>query len=132
MARTGEKARKVALEIKAELKAERAVELYDYIEDHPGETAYSLSKNMRITLRTVQSLLKDLEEENLVKIAPMIEKGRSKKKIYVMGLKDYTFDNYNEEEIDEPLLDKIITKVKEENITAFIHRKNGDTIQLVR
>ena len=130
MARTTERARKAALEKKEEERAERAIEIYDFIEKYPGETAYSIHRKVKIPLNTIQSLLNDLLEENLIKIIQLIEKGRAKKKIYVMGLTDYSFDEYTEDEVDDHLLISIIEAIEDRKIDVFIHRKNGDKIQL--
>jgi transcription initiation factor IIE alpha subunit len=130
MVRSTEKARKAVLERKAEERAERALELYDFIERNPGETGYSIHRRMNIPLNTIQSLLDDLLEENLIKIRLTIEKSRAKKRVYVMTFADYSFDEYTEDEVDDLFLTSILRAVEDQKITVLIHRKNGDQIQL--
>jgi predicted transcriptional regulator len=130
MVRSTEKARQIVLERKAEERAVRALELYDFIERNPGETGYSIHRKLNLPLNTIQSLLNDLLEEKLIKIRLFIENGRVKKRVYVMAFTDYSFDEYAESEVDDRLLTSIINAVEGRRITVLIHRKNGDQIQL--
>lgn len=130
MTKSTEKARQVILEKKEALREERALQLYDFLEDHSGETAYSLSNKLTLPLGTVQSLLEDLEKEKLIKIIPQIEKGRLKKKAYVMGFDDYNFVDYHESELNDPLIQKLLEKTRGKGISVFIYRKDGSKIEL--
>lgn len=130
MAKTTEKARQAVLSNKEKLREERSIALYDYIEDHPGETPYSLSKTFNLALGTVQSLIKDLDQENLIKIIPSIDQGRVKKKLYVRNFEDFHFVDYYDHELNDPLVQQLIEKTRTTGISVFIHRKDGSKIEL--
>ena len=130
MVRSTKKARQVVLEKKGEKREERAMQLHDFIEKRPGETAYSLAKKLSLPLGTVQSLLVDLQNENLIKIIQVVEKGRTKKKVYITGLEDHDFIDYHEHELNDPLIQKLIEKTRNKGLTVFIHRKDGSRIEV--
>ena len=76
----------------AKQKTKRAIRVYDYIEKHPGQTAYSIAKRLNWAYSTVQILIKELAEEKLIEIVQEVENGRVKKKLY---LKNYSINDFN-------------------------------------
>lgn len=113
-----------------EQREERALELYDYIENRPNQTAYSLAKRFPYPLRTIQLLLGLLEDENLIKIEQVIENGRIKKIARVIEVKDVTYDTFNEELVPDPVVQKLIHKTLQKGASVFIYQNNGSKIEL--
>ena len=130
MSKIIELAQRMALQAKNRRRINRIMKLYAYINEHEGETAYSLTKKFNWPLATIQDLIGELEKENLIKIMEEIENGRAKKKIYLKGLEDWTFDTFNEETLIDPGIMKLLQKAQEKNITVTIIRKDGTNYQI--
>jgi DNA-binding MarR family transcriptional regulator len=76
------------MQIRAELKGERAEEyLYAFVNTHRGLTIHELSKRLGWNAVVVQSIVKRLEKDGLIRINES-EEGELKRKIYPVEWKD--------------------------------------------
>ena len=133
MSKKTKKARTFASEKWKKQEENRSEEIYNYLEDNPNQTAYSLSKNLGYSLKTVQNILDKLVDEGIVKIRQFIDRGRGKKVINTKDFVENSFEHYNEEFVTDQLLDQLILKVKDsKGIVVFIHRKDGSIIELTK
>ncbi|OLS22280.1 MAG: hypothetical protein HeimC3_31570 [Candidatus Heimdallarchaeota archaeon LC_3] len=130
MVKNTEKARAKAEEKWKKQEEERAIELYDYLEDKPNQTIYSLSKKFNYSLKSTENIINKLIEEGLIKIKQIMDNGRTKNIVNIMEFEDYTFEDYNEENITDAFLEKLIERTKLTGVSVYIHRKDGSKIEL--
>ncbi|OLS21720.1 MAG: hypothetical protein HeimC3_34050 [Candidatus Heimdallarchaeota archaeon LC_3] len=130
MVKNTEKARAKAEEKWKKQEEERAIELYDYLEDKPNQTIYSLSKKFNYSLKSTENIINKLIEEGLIKIKQIMDNGRTKNIVNILEFEDYTFEDYNEENITDEFLEKLIERTKATGVSVYIHRKDGSKIEL--
>ena len=128
--RSTEKARQAILQQRETEREARGLQLYDYIRLHPGETSYSLAKQLHWPLRSVQSLLEELEADSLIKNRRLVENGRLKREFFVMEFEDFDFVDYDEDELNDPLIQQLLERTKNHGVSVFIHRNDGTTLEL--
>lgn len=90
MTKSNTKAREAAYKKWELLEEERGEEIYDYIEENPGETAYSLAKILKIPRPTLQNILFQLEKDGLL-VSELTKKNNRTKKVFrVKRFEEYT------------------------------------------
>lgn len=87
------KARKKAYEKWQELEDKRGEEIYDYIEEHPEESAYSLSKKFLIPRSSLQKILNHFIKDGLLAEELKIENRRMKKIYRVRKFNEYKYND---------------------------------------
>ncbi|KKK84715.1 hypothetical protein LCGC14_2780530, partial [marine sediment metagenome] len=119
MVKNTEKARAKAEEKWKKQEEERAIELYDYLEDKPNQTIYSLSKKFNYSLKSTENIINKLIEEGLIKIKQIMDNGRTKNIVNILEFEDYTFEDYNEENITDEFLEKLIERTKATGVSVY-------------
>ena len=122
------------LKSKREKEKERRLEdIYDYLEEHPGQTAYSLSKIKRLKLNkeTARLSLLELEHRGDVKFVEKVEHGRKKKIAYLTPLSEYYFTRFNEESLTIPEARELLEKSRKAGYAITIVRSDGREVEIL-
>ena len=117
-------------ELYEQLKEERFDKIMDYLELHPGQTAYSLNKIFKWNIRYINESLKELAEIGLIKLEKKIEKNRVKLIASPLTVKDVTWDTFREENVNDPDIQKLITKTYATGGSVWIHKDNHEVYEL--
>ena len=109
-------------------------ELFKFIRDNPGETAYSITKKTKLRLTSVQELLKELEEDLEIKIETITDNNRIKRIVRAMTLYDLTYDYFLFANMQNPKIkDRVIKQAKmtqEKGIDIQIEMEDGQVVIL--
>ena len=119
--KTNTKAREAAYKKWIDLEEERGEEIYDYIEENPGGTAYSLAKILKIPRPTLQNILNQLEKDGLLVSELTRKNNRTKKVFRVKQFEEYTHKLTEKELlVPQPQLELILNKIGNQKPTKEI------------
>lgn len=124
------KARKKKEERDDKMKDERQEKILEYIEAYPGQTSYSLNKVFHYNLRYISDLLKDLEENGLIKLEKKTENNRTKLVASPLTVNDVTWDSFSETIVNDPVIQLLIQKTMNGGGSVWIHKSDGNIIEL--
>ncbi|MHA1169070.1 MAG: hypothetical protein ACTSRU_14685 [Candidatus Hodarchaeales archaeon] len=122
------------LKKKREKEKERRLEdIYDFLEEYPGQTAYSLSKikSLKLNKETARLSLLELERRGDIELVEEVEQGRKKKRAYLRPLSKYYFTRFNEESLTSPGTMELLEKSREAGYAVTIIRHDNSEVEII-
>ncbi len=122
------------LKDKRDKNRERRLEdICDYIEEHPGVTAYELVKvnHLKLKKETTRQDLIELERKGDIIIEEEEVEGRIRKKAFLRPLNQYYFTTFEEEELELKVNRKSIKRSQEAGYEITIIMKDKRKIKIL-
>ena len=124
------KARKIKEEKQELLRERRQEKILAYLSDHPGQTAYKLSKVLNINSKYIANVLQELSEAGLIKLEKVEEQNKIKFMASPLTIRDVDWDNFHEENLNDPIIQYLIDKTMNKGGSVILHKKNGEEVEL--
>ena len=114
-------------------KERRLEDIYEYIEEHPGVTAYQLSKVKYLNLNkeTARQSLMELEQKGDIFLVEEIVEGRRRKNAFLKPLDEYIFTEFNEANLKLPEIQSLVQKARRAGYEIIIIRNDGSKISIL-
>ena len=121
------KARIIAYEKWQDLEDQRGEEIYDYIEAHPGETAYSLAVILDIPRTSLQKILEQFEKDGLIVFENVTHDNRAKRTVRVRLFEEHDHSALEDvPPVPATYVQKVLQKAGIDNASPEAIRTFGD------
>ncbi|KKK74772.1 hypothetical protein LCGC14_2880400 [marine sediment metagenome] len=99
--------------------------IFNFIQNNQDHTAYSISKALKHPLSSTQSIINELVSDLKIIYDEREEKGRKRKVLRVFSYDDFIFDNFNIDNLADPLAVSQMEKTLTKNYNVNIMRSDG-------